>query len=166
MPVIYLIEGPVGAGKSTYAGNLALRLSTIHLNLDEWMVNLFSPDRPSIEFMSWYAERKEWCIEQIWLVAQAMLDSGADVILELGLVQSVQRQAFYERVLHVGAELKVVVLDVSRDERARRVKQRNAEQGATYQMTVNDEVFKLADAAWESPQADEIATFEINFIGA
>lgn len=34
MPRITLIEGPVGAGKSTYAAKLALDQTAVHLDLD------------------------------------------------------------------------------------------------------------------------------------
>lgn len=33
---IYLVEGPVGAGKSTFAQSLATQLQGTHIALDEW----------------------------------------------------------------------------------------------------------------------------------
>jgi predicted kinase len=65
MASIHLIEGPVGAGKSTFAGRLALTHNAVHLNLDEWMVRLFQADRPEADFMEWYLERKQRCIEAL-----------------------------------------------------------------------------------------------------
>ncbi|MEJ2681019.1 MAG: AAA family ATPase, partial [Gammaproteobacteria bacterium] len=85
MSKIYLVEGPVGSGKSTFAEQQALEINAPHINLDSWMVNLFRPDRPTSGTMEWYIERKERCIEQIWLVAKSILDANFDVILELGL---------------------------------------------------------------------------------
>ena len=35
---IHLIEGPVGAGKSTFAARLSVAHEAPHLNLDEWIV--------------------------------------------------------------------------------------------------------------------------------
>ena len=75
MSTLHLIEGPVGAGKSTYAAQLGIATGAAHLNLDEWMVTLFRPDRPESDFLAWYGERKERCIEQIWLVAGQEPDS-------------------------------------------------------------------------------------------
>jgi len=46
MPVVHLIEGPVGAGKSTFAASLATRIEGVHIALDEWFAHLFSADRP------------------------------------------------------------------------------------------------------------------------
>lgn len=154
MAAVHLIEGPVGAGKSTRAGRLAEELGVPWLDLDDWMVTLFSPDRPPEGFMQWYADRKARCIEQIWQVTERLLAADIGVVLELGLVQRADRSAFYQRVDQVGCELVVHVLDVPRDVRRERVRQRNFAQGSTFKMVVSDEIFELADAAWEAP--DEI----------
>ena len=95
---IHLIEGPVGADKSTLAAQLSLPHKAPHLNLDEWMVTLFSPDRPSETSMEWYSDRKYRCIQKIWEVTRELVDSGTNVILELGLVQVADRADFYRRV--------------------------------------------------------------------
>ena len=94
MATIYLIEGPVGAGKSTYAEKLSVARSAPRLDLDEWMVTLFRPDRPSTGFAEWYLERKARCVEQMWRVAAHLIDMGGTVILELGLVQRKLGRAF------------------------------------------------------------------------
>jgi predicted kinase len=97
MPTIHLIEGPVGAGKSTFSASLAQRQSAVHLALDEWFVALFSKDRPQTDFVPWYLERKDRCTEVIWNAAQRIVAAGTDVVLELGLVQRQSREAFYKR---------------------------------------------------------------------
>jgi len=50
---------PVGAGKSTYAAQLSLIHAAPRLNLDEWIVTLFVPDRPSADVLPWYLERNK-----------------------------------------------------------------------------------------------------------
>ena len=155
MPTIHLVEGPVGAGKSTHAAGLSRQFNAPRLILDEWMVVLFRPDRPQHEFMTWYENRKHRCIEQIWRVAGDILDTGSDVVLELGLVQQVLREDFYQRVDATGFDLQVWVVDAPREVRRERVRARNREQGATYQMEVSDEIFDLADAAWQPPDDRE-----------
>lgn len=52
MPRVHVIEGPVGAGKSTFAATLAPRVKGVHIALDEWFARLFSPDRPGGNFAS------------------------------------------------------------------------------------------------------------------
>lgn len=152
---IHLIEGPVGAGKSTFAGKLSLTHSAPHLDLDQWMVTLFSPDRPEDGFMEWYAECKARCITQIWAVACEILDAGSPVVLELGLVSRADREAFYHRVRGTDHPLKVYVLDAPLEVRRARVRDRNQQQSSTYKMPVSDEVFDLANGFWEAPTKAE-----------
>jgi predicted kinase len=166
MATIHLVEGPVGSGKSTYAEQLSVRLRAPWLNLDEWMVTLFRPDRPDVDFMPWYIERKARCIEQIWRVTCNLMDVRSDVILELGLVQLSDRAAFYSKVDGTDCALQIHVLDVPRETRRNRVRVRNAQQGATFQMEVSDEIFELADGAWQAPDAIERSERRIQIISS
>ena len=162
MSKIYLVEGPVGSGKSTYSEQLSLQTSAPNISLDTWMVNLFRPDRPSSGVTEWYVERKERCIEQIWDVARKILDASCDVILELGLIHASSRRAMYARVSETGHELVVYVLDAPKEVRRERVRQRNLEKGATFSMEVPDDVFEMASNMWENP--DEVECREQNIV--
>ena len=153
---LHLIEGPVGAGKSTYAGRLALELGAAHMDLDDWMVRLFSPDRPEQDFMVWYQECKRRCLEQIWAVSLDLIEKHHSVVLELGLVQRVDREAFYARVDGAGLDMMVYLLDAPEDVRWQRVQRRNKEQGATFKMAVSQEIFQIANRAWQPPDDSEI----------
>lgn len=55
--MLHLVIGPVGAGKSTFARELAKENSAVHLDLDAWMAVLFAADRPATDTMPWYLER-------------------------------------------------------------------------------------------------------------
>ena len=155
MAAIHLIEGPVGAGKSTFAAELSLAHGAPHLNLDEWMVTLFSPDRPGDGFMEWYADRKDRCIQQIWAVTCELLNSGNSAVLELGLVQRAAREAFYQRVDATDYDLHVYLLDTSLDVRRQRVLDRNRKKTSTYRMEVSEEMFDLANSFWQEPTEAE-----------
>ena len=161
---MHLIEGPVGAGKSTYAAALATRIGGVHIALDEWFARLFSPDRPPSDVMAWYAVRKERLARHIWAHAQVLLQSGAKPVLELGLVQEASRRAFYEQARAAGVELKVCVLEASRELRRERVARRNAEKGPTFSMVVPDAVFEYASDMWQAPDAAEIEAQRIEVI--
>ncbi len=162
--MIYLIEGPVGAGKSTYATKLAADLPAARFNLDEWMVTLFSPDRPPDGFMAWYSEMKQRCLQQIQALAAELHSNGIPVVLELGLVSAGARDAFYTWADDLNLPLRVNVLQAPRDERRQRVRRRNTEQGDTYKMHVSDEIFAIADAAWQAPDGAEISARSIELI--
>jgi len=161
---IHLIEGPVGAGKSTLAAQLTQRHAAPRLILDDWMVTLFRPDRPATGVMEWYAERKDRCIEQIWKVTCGLIDAGTDVVLELGLIQQSIRQQFFDRVDAAGYELTVYVLDASRDTRRERVRQRNRAKGQTFAMDVPDAFFEMASDMWQPFDDFESEGRDVQFI--
>ena len=166
MATIHLIEGPVGAGKSTYATSLAARLGAPRLDLDDWFVTLFGSDRPADGFMAWYLDRKRRCLEQIWHVTEAILDVDPQVVLELGLVGRADRAEFYARADAADYDLEVHVLEVPVDVRRERVRTRNRDAGPTFKMAVPDDIFDIADRAWEPPDEEECRARLIRFVGA
>jgi predicted kinase len=161
MPKIHLVEGPVGAGKSTYASTLVVRTKGVHVALDEWFAALFSPDRPTSDVVSWYILRKERLLALIWSHSRRLLASGVDVILELGLIQRQSRLTFGRQVRDEGFELVVHVLDAPLDVRRERVRRRNIDKGSTFAMVVPDHVFEMASRLWEAPDDVERSEYEI-----
>ncbi len=164
MARIHLIEGPVGAGKSTLAAQLAKRYSAPRIILDDWMATLFSPDRPATGLVEWYTERKERCLEQIWKVTGGLLDAGGDAVLELGLIHRQSRQDFYERMESAGYEYTVYVLDAEREVRRERVRARNVNRGSTFSMEVPDQFFEMASNMWEPVDEIEAEGRDVHFI--
>jgi len=164
MAHIHLIEGPVGAGKSTFAARLSATHAAPHLALDDWMATLFAPDRPDGDIMPWYLDRKARCIEQIWKIACGLIDTGTDVVLELGLIQRAARADFYGRLDTGDVAHTVYVLDAPKEVRHARVRRRNEETGATFSMVVPDAIFEMASGLWEPPDEAECATRDIQFI--
>ncbi len=161
---IHLIIGPVGAGKSTFARQLASERAALRLTLDAWMAVLFSADRPSQSVMPWYLERSARCIEQIWTTARDMIELCADVVLEIGLIQSSERVKFYRRVDEAKLAMTVYVLDAAREVRRERVEERNRSRGVTFSMVVLPAIFELASDLWESPDAVECEGRDVRFI--
>jgi predicted kinase len=164
MTPVYLIEGPVGAGKSTYARRMAAHLPGAHIALDEWFAKLFSPDRPSDDFIPWYLARKDRLTQVILQHALAMTRAQQIPILELGLIQRQARYAFYAKAAELGLTLKVQVLDAPLETRRQRVRQRNEQQGETFSMIVPEPIFELASGLWQAPDHDEIADFDLDCI--
>lgn len=140
MPKLHLIEGPVGAGKSTFARSLALRTHGVHIALDEWFARLYGADRPAAEFMDWYVEHKLRLLDLIWRHSNAVLASCTDSILELGLIQRQSRISLYEKARSSNVELTVYMLDAPKDVRHARVMRRNVEKGATFSMVVPEQI--------------------------
>ena len=164
---IHLVIGPVGAGKSTFARQLVRQHRAVPLNLDDWMATLFSPDRPGqpdADVMAWYVPRTLRCLAQIWKTAEAVLDAGADVVLEVGLIQQHQRDAFYARMGPWADATVVYVLDAPRAVRRERVLRRNSEQGETFSMVVPPHIFELASDLWQPPTEAECAHRRVVFV--
>jgi len=164
MAKIHMVEGPVGAGKSTFAAKLSKELAAPSLILDTWFVRLYSPDRPVEGLMRWYAERKARCLAQMWATALDILSAGHDVVLELGLVEVASRNRFYSLVESAGYELSIYLLDAPRDVRRERVRHRNREKGATFSMKVSDAFFELASDCWEPLGEAELERYEVRWI--
>ena len=166
MAKVHLVEGPVGAGKSTFAASLAARTGGVHIALDEWFARLFSPDRPPGDIAPWYLERKDRLLGLIWDHSRGILAADTDVILEVGLIQRHQRSAFCERIRAGGFPPTIYVIDAPRELRRERVRRRNSEKGATFSMVVPDHIFEIASDMWEAPDATECVEHRIEFIAA
>jgi predicted kinase len=164
MPIVHLIEGPVGAGKSTYSMSLAQRTHGVHIALDAWFAKLFSPDRPASDFIPWYVSRKDRLLDLIWAHSHGILAAGSDVILELGLIQRQPRMAFCQQVLAEGFDLVMHELDVPTEVRRERVHRRNAEKGPTFSMLVPDQLFELASNMWEPSDDVERSEYKIEYV--
>lgn len=164
MSRVYLIEGPVGAGKSTFGAALAASSNGVHIPLDEWFATLFSPDRPGGDFVPWYVERKERLLGLIWNHSRRILASGRDVVLELGLIQQQPRIQFCRMITNEGFLPHLHVLDAPLEIRRARVQRRNEERGPTFSMVVPDHVFEMASKLWESPDEFECEEFEVSFV--
>ena len=152
---IILVVGCTGAGKTTYARALADEIGGVRFSIDEWMTALFWPDSPQpIEF-AWTMERIDRCEAQIFAMASQLADRGVPAILDLGFTKYEHREKF--RALGLDAKLGSVVhfVDVPAEERWQRVSRRNREQGETYAMQVDRDMFDFMEGMWEPPTEQE-----------
>ena len=154
---IHLVAGSTGAGKTTYAIRLAVELRALRLSIDEWMVELFGPDRPAkIEF-SWMMERVNRCEAQMWSVAGAAAALGVPVVIDGGLTTAAHRAKWAALAAEAGLPVRLHHLSASPDERWRRVQGRNAERGETWRLDVTREMFDFVEGLWEPPTPEEMA---------
>lgn len=158
MARIHLIIGPVGAGKSTFARRLAGERRALRIDLDDWMATLFRPDRPAEGLVEWYGDRVDRCLAQIWRMTTETIAAGVEVVLEIGLIRRVEREAFYGRVGEAHIPLTVYLLDAPRAVRRARVERRNVEEGPTFSMVVPPAIFEFASDRWEPP--DDVERLE------
>ena len=153
---IFRIEGPVKSGKSSFSIRMAVQHRAVRLCLDDWMVTLYQPDRPSTDRLNWYVERKARCLSQILSLAAQILDQGNNVVLELGIIRHIDRQAFYRSEIAHYYALSIYVVDAPQTTRLSRARARNRVRGETFHAVVSDDIFEQVDAMWEPPGAAEI----------
>ena len=103
MPTAHLICGPTGAGKTTYALELARREGALRFTVDEWMREFFWPGDPEPFTYQWALERVERCERHALSLAAQVLALGCEnaggdpaksapeVILDFGFFTREQR---------------------------------------------------------------------------
>jgi len=161
MGKLFLLVGPVGAGKSTYAQQRIANSSGVFLDVDNCMVRLFGADkRPDQNLMAWYFERRERCRDLLWDLTIKMLALGIDVFLEFGLVTITEREAFYDKASQEGVNLVIYLLDAPREVRRERVAQRN-HSNLPFTQIVPMGFFERASDAWQDPTESERSTWGI-----
>ncbi|MCI3131708.1 AAA family ATPase [Phenylobacterium aquaticum] len=118
-PVLHLICGLPGAGKSTLSRRLEAETGAVRLTSDEWLLRLGADA---------YDETTRAAVDDLqWELAQQLLQRGLSVILEPGFWTREERDRFRRRATELGACAQLHFLDVPRDELVRRLIARNAD---------------------------------------
>jgi predicted kinase len=156
---IHLICGSTGAGKTTYALQLAGRLGAVSFSIDEWMRTLFWMDSPQPLNADWSMERVGRCYAQMWAMAQRIAERGLPCVLDVGLTQAENRVQFAGLARNAGLTAQLHFIDVPVEERWRRVEARNAEKGDTYQFEVTRKMFDFVESIWEAPTDTEMLDY-------
>ena len=160
--LIHLICGSTGAGKTTYALQLSARIGAVRFSIDDWMTALFWMDSPQPLQPAWSMERVERCMTQIWATASQVAAAGVPCVLDLGFSQAASRARFAGLARDAGLPVQLHFVDVPADERWRRVEERNAGKGETYQLSfdVTREMFDFVETLWEPPADEEMAFYD------
>jgi predicted kinase len=153
---IHLIVGSTGSGKSTFARELARQCGGVRFAIDEWMMQLFGPDRPEAAAYEWYAPRIGRCTEMIWQLVVDLARVGTASVLEVGLTQRAARDAFYERARAAGLQVQLHALQAPASLRWERVQARNQSQGETFSLQVTRDMFDFVERLWEAPDDGEL----------
>ncbi|HEX3344301.1 MAG TPA: ATP-binding protein [Polyangiaceae bacterium] len=157
MPAVHLITGNVGAGKTTYAMELADRLGGVRFSTDEWMVTLFHADMKDVMDLPWTLERIDRLERQVWKVVAQLASRGIDAVLDLGLSKKAHREKHRALARALGIDAKLHFLDVDLATRALRVKKRNAEKRESFAFEVTDAMIEFMEGYFERPDGDELA---------
>ncbi len=132
MATLYLMVGLPGAGKTTYAKQLAEETGAVRFTPDEWHIFLFGDDfhGPGHELHDQRHDRVE---ELMWKVGRELLGKGVSVILDFGFWAEEQREEKRREAAALGAGTKVCFLDAPMEELLRRLGCRAAQgQGGVF----------------------------------
>ena len=157
MGTIHIVFGPQGAGKSTYARQLAAQVQGVHFSIDEWMQQLFGPDLPKPLSFPWVMERVQRCEQRIWATALAYAKTGGNAILDLGFMQARQRSHAQQLTANAEVAAQFHFVNAPHAIRRERVLNRNTERGETFAFEVTPAMFDFMEQQFQHPNAEELA---------
>ena len=99
-PIVYLICGFIGAGKTTFAKKLEEKTGAVRITKDEWSICLIGND-PTIDG---YEEWDTKIIELSRDVAFQLAEKGIDVIIDEGFWERETRDEMRKRTDAIGAK--------------------------------------------------------------
>ncbi len=157
MCTVYFVCGNTAAGKSTYSAALAKEQSAICFSVDPWMQTLYGADyNPAKDNFNWLIDRTERCKAQMRQIAEQLIARNISIVLDFGFGDMKSREYYRTWANSLGAEVSLHFLDVSVEERRRRVRKRNKEKGETFAFEVTDEMFDYVEAMFMPPSDDEL----------
>jgi predicted kinase len=158
---IHIVFGHQGAGKSTYARELADKFNATRFSIDEWMGELFGPDMPQPLSFPWVMQRVQRCEQRIWSVAAQIAQRGGTVVLDLGFMKVSDRNRFVALAVAAGLTTQLHQLTAAHALRRSRVLERNVNKGETFSFEVSPAMFDFMEKQFESPTDLELATLEL-----
>ncbi len=149
-PIVYLICGFIGAGKSTFAKKLEEKAGAVKITKDEWSIRLIGND-PTIDG---YAEWDRKIIRLARDVAFYLAEKGIDVIMDEGFWAKEEREELKRRIHAIGAKAVMYYVDTPIETIRERVVGRNS--------NLTKESFKISREMldsylkyWQPPTKDE-----------
>lgn len=130
-PILHLMVGLAGVGKTTLAKQIEAETSAIRLTPDEWMAPLFGESE---------ADGRRDILEGrfIWLAHRALV-AGCDVILDFGCWSPEERYAIRMIAECSGADYQMHYLTLPEEERRARSEERwQCTPSETFQMSPDD----------------------------
>ncbi|WP_050929316.1 AAA family ATPase [Aestuariivita boseongensis] len=122
-PMLHMVCGKIGAGKSTLCARLAKAEGTVRLSEDDWLAPLFGDQmRTGADYVHFAAKLRDAMTPHI----QALLREGLSVVLDFPANTVEQREWMRDLLEATGADHQMHVLDVPDEICLARLRERNA----------------------------------------
>lgn len=121
MATLCIIQGFLGAGKSTYSRKLAHDISAIRLNADEWVEQNVAIEDQQKDWDSCFSK----AINTLWAEAETQIRNGTDVILDFGFWSRESRDYARAKVAEWGAGFRHYYIYAPDEVLLERLKQRS-----------------------------------------
>lgn len=132
MATAHLIHGYIGAGKTTFARELATRLLAVRFSSDEWIARLYAEDESRIADFGVLLDRVEAVQQPVWC---RCLQLGVDVVLDQGFWARSKRDRVRELAAGIGADTKLYHVQCADSVAWQRVERRNADLQGSIRMS-------------------------------
>ena len=120
-PIVYVICGFIGAGKTTFSKKLEERTGAVRITKDEWLIRFIGND-PTIEGFEEYDHKIIGLSRDI---AFQLAEKGVDVIMDEGFWLKEQRVELRRKIEAIGAREVLYYLDTPIETIRERVVGRN-----------------------------------------
>jgi predicted kinase len=157
-PLVHLLAGLTGAGKTAYARELETQQPAVRFSLDEWMLRLYQLryDDPR------YPALAEACKDLIWDIARQVLRAGVDVVLDWNQWSRARRHEWSSKVTESGYVPILHYIRVTPETAIARAEQRAAHRTAGAHVLDADAILHLL-SIFEEPAEDE--NIELHIVG-
>ncbi|MEU4229579.1 ATP-binding protein [Nonomuraea sp. NPDC026600] len=154
-PVVYLLVGLTGSGKTTYARQVLEPAGALRLSVDELVYRRhgrYGVDYPEPEYFA----REAPVLAEVRERLAQLVKAGTDVVVDHGLWLRRDRQEWKKLVEEAGGRWRLLYFDLPRHELLRRLAERNLRDDADA-LTVTPETLNDFYARFEPPGEDERA---------
>ena len=144
---LYILQGFIGSGKTTFSKKLSVETGAIHLNPDEWVTKIYNQED--------YINNWDKCFDEVltllWEKTKEYLKNGTDVILDMGFWYKKDREFAKHLAFECNSDFKHFYLDVPDSI----LKERIVASRPSEWVKIHLENFENNKKLFEIPQADE-----------
>ncbi len=156
-PILTLMVGLPGAGKTTRAKELEQATGAVRFTPDEWHLFLFGDDFHDPREHALHDQRHDRVEELQWRLGKRLLAQGVSVILDFGFWAKEQREEKYREAQALEVEFSLCYVHAPLEELCRRLEARvQAGQKDVFQTITREDMEQWA-ALFQEPDEEELA---------